>query len=425
MKKPICFSFLFCLCIIGVYAQQKLPVIHSHAKSITIRDGNHLKPGVWGLDPAAKPDIYLMDLPRSTNKVTFITDLDSISFNTQFGEYYDFVVLFNNKDSCFIRISAKYPDVNILTQVKPTMQADTIPFIMRNSRPYVAGKVNGGAECYIMLDLGAGITCVNINSVKKTGIRFDGKRTVINTSGTNEEPTSSNTVLQIGNLKWEKVPVVQVRNLADEDDMIIGNSLFADRVLEIDYDKKILIVHQQLAQTPQGYTRHAVQYDQNRPKIKIDLSIGGKTYSDWFLYDTGRDGTMLIGEDFTGEFDVWQHFNTIFTFGTKKIVVIPETKVGSLTFKEIVTNANDPAHPTGKQSLLGNELLSQFNTILDNRNGVMYLKANSLQRRPYEQWGTFRYTFYGVILGSIVTLGLILWGGFRLIRRMRRKKALK
>jgi hypothetical protein len=134
---------------------------------------------------------------------------------------------------------------------------------------------------------------------------------------------------------------------------------------------------------------------------------------------------MLIGEDFTGEFDVWQHFNTIFTFGTKKIVVIPETKVGSLTFKEIVTNANDPAHPTGKQSLLGNELLSQFNTILDNRDGVMYLKANSLQGRPYEQWGTFRYTFYGVILGSIVTLGLILWGGFRLIRRMRRKKALK
>ncbi len=335
---------------------------------------------------------------------------------------YDFVVLLNGKDSCFTRVSANYHDVSMPSQIKPGMQADTIPFIMRGSRPYVVGKVNGKSNIYMMLDLGAGITCVNVNSVKKAGIQFDGKMTVTNTSGTNEEPKSTKTVLEIGNLKWKNVPVVQVRNLADEDDMIIGNSLFADAALEIDYDKKILIVHPQTIPVPESYTRHPVQYDQHRPKIKIDLRIAGKTYSDWFLFDTGRDGTMLIGEDFTGEFDVWNNLETIFKFGTKKIVIIPEVKVGSLTFTEIVTNANDPAHPNGKQSLLGNELLRQYNLILDNRNGIMYLKANSLQGSTFEHWGNFKYKFYGVIIVAVLVLGMILWGVFWLIKRVRSRR---
>jgi len=34
--------------------------------------------------------------------------------------------------------------------------------------------------------------------------------------------------------------------------------------------------------------------------------------------------------------------------------------------KQVLTNATDPSRPRGKQSLIGNELLSQVNVILDN-----------------------------------------------------------
>ena len=100
---------------------------------------------------------------------------------------------------------------------------------------------------------------------------------------------------------------------------------------------------------------------------------------------------MLIGEDFTAEFDVWDKFNSLFRLGTKKIVIIPAVNVGSLTFDEIVTNANDPRQPTGQQSLLGNELLNQFNVILDNQKGFLYLKPNSLQGNNYERWASFKF----------------------------------
>ena len=341
LKKAIIFLSVLLQGILSSYGQKQIPVIHSHTNVVGIRDGKLLKAGFWNLDPSLKPDTYFVDLPRTNPKVTFITDRDSVSFDTRYGEVYDFVIVLNEKDSCYTRISANYNGVNNPAQIKAGIQADTIPFIMRNSRPYVVGKVNGHDQIYMMLDLGAGITCVNINSVKKTGVTFDGSISVTNTNGTNAEPSSNHTRLQIGNLLWNDVQVVQVRNLADEDDIIIGNSLFRDRILEIDYDKKVLIIHPGSIEIPDGNTKHEVLYDQHRPKIKINLTIDGKTYEDWFLFDTGRDGTMLIGEDFTGEFDVWNGFETLFMLGTKKIVVIPEVKIGGLIFKEIVTNAND------------------------------------------------------------------------------------
>lgn len=425
VKKAILSCTVLLILAMGTHAQNTLPIIKSNTKSVSIRDGHILKPNSWGLDPSAKPDIYHVEIPRVNNKVTFITDQDSISFDTQYGKVYDFVILLNGNDSCYTRISANYSGVSMPIQLKTSAAADTIPFIMRNSRPYVVGKVNGKDNIYMMLDLGAGITCVNINSVKKTAIKFDGKISVTNTNGTNDEPSSSKTVLQMGNLKWENVKVVQVRNLDDEDDMIIGNSLFRDRILEIDYDKKILIVHQQSINVPANYTKHVVQYEQHRPKIKIDLHIADKVFSDWFLFDTGRDGTMLIGEDFTGEFDVWPLFNTIFKLGTKKIVVIPEVKIGSLSFQNIVTNANDPAHPTGKQSLIGNELLQQFNVILDNKTGMMYLKANSLQGALYEKWDNMKYKFYGAIAGIVFMLAALALGIFRFSKRLKNKRGSK
>jgi len=425
VKKAILSCTVLLILAMGTNAQNVLPLIKSNTKSVSIRDGHILKPNSWGLDPSTKPDTYHVEVPRANNKVTFVTDQDSISFDTQYGKVYDFVILLNGKDSCYTRISANYSGINTPLQLKTSAAADTIPFIMRNSRPYVVGKVNGKDNIYMMLDLGAGITCVNINSVKKTGMQFDGKISITNTNGTKDEPSSSKTVLQMGNLRWENVNVVQVRNLDDEDDMIIGNSLFRDRILEINYDKKVIIVHQKSIAVPDNYTSHLVQYGQHRPKIKIDLQIADKVFSDWFLFDTGRDGTMLIGEDFTGEFDVWPLFNTIFKFGTKKIVVIPKVKIGSLSFANIVTNANDPSHPTGKQSLIGNELLQQFNVILNNKTGMMYLKANSLQGAAYEQWDTFKYKFYGIIVGIMGMIAAVAWGVFRFIKRLKNNRGSK
>jgi hypothetical protein len=70
-----------------------LPVIKSNADVISIQDGTNLKKNAWSLAPEAKPDVYEAELvDGKAHKVTFITDVDSISFDVEEGKRYDFII---------------------------------------------------------------------------------------------------------------------------------------------------------------------------------------------------------------------------------------------------------------------------------------------------------------------------------------------
>jgi hypothetical protein len=45
--------------------------------------------------------------------------------------------------------------------------------------------------------------------------------------------------------------------------------------------------------------------------------------------------------------------------------------------------------PKGRTSLLGNQVLNHFNMILDNRNGILYLKPNSRIHEPYSDYQSY------------------------------------
>lgn len=405
-------------------AQTRLPVIRSGSAEISIRDGNELSKNIWHLNPQSKPDVYFVQVPRGNRKVTFITDKDSISFVPAYGKTYDFIVLLNGKDSCLTRISAYYEAViePQYTRHRKAGTADTIPFFMKKSRLYFKGKLNGNKDFNMMFDLGAGMTCINSKSVSRSGISFDGKINVQNTDGTNSEPTGSNNTLELGTMKWNKVPVVQVHNMDEHEDMIVGNTLFRDKIVEIDYDKKIVIISDSLSQNLSGYSVHDVTYYQQRPRFEMDVKVGTKYYPFHFLFDTGRDGTMLIGEDFTAKYSLWDQYRSVLTLGNKKIVVIPEVRIGNRVFRDIITNANNPQHLNGKQSLMGNEVLNQFNVILDNHKGIIYLKPNGLQNEDYATYKEFRTQAVLVIFAIIIVIGLIVFGLRKWVKSTRKKR---
>lgn len=90
-----------------------------------------------------KPDYYCVEIPQKNNTVTFITNLDSISFNVAYGKEYDFIILLNGKDSCFTRISARYKNFNGFTRKKVGPGPDTIPFTLGDNRKvYVNARLN-------------------------------------------------------------------------------------------------------------------------------------------------------------------------------------------------------------------------------------------------------------------------------------------
>ena len=88
----------------GVAADNNLPVLKSNSSVVTIRDGNELRKDYWTLAPDAKPDVYEAELIDGVpHKVTFTTDVDSISFTVAEGKRYDFIIQ-RGADRCHTQI---------------------------------------------------------------------------------------------------------------------------------------------------------------------------------------------------------------------------------------------------------------------------------------------------------------------------------
>ena len=384
ISKVALYYLLCSVAVLHVSAQKKLPLIKASNAQSTIYDGK--RPVHWGLDPKASPDIYYVDFPRKRSSITLETDQGKISFKTRFGKDYDFVVLLNGKDSCFTRISARLnPTTNDLKS--GSTSPDTIPFTLRGARIYFRGLLNGNEPVSIQFDTGAGTSCVNKQSSERLKLSFNRKIVVSNSSGINESRRSMSNTLRLGTLELGRLSLAEVSNMQPGEDLIIGTSYFRDKIIEIDYDKLLFIVRDRLPDYAKTFTRQAMVYGLN---LKTRLLHDGKKYDFWLGFDTGRDGTMLLREDFTEQPNVWNDLKELTILNGRKIVRLDATVAG-VTFKDIVTNAADPTKTATRRagSLLGNAILNHFNVLLDYRKGTIYLKPNGRNNEPYSDFKSF------------------------------------
>jgi len=100
---------------ISSFAQDKLPLIKASSDKIDIRNGDEFSQGNWTLAPDYHPDVYTSN--KVGQQITFYTDLDSISCILDEEIPFDFVILYNGKDSCFTQV--KYdPQLSYLEILK-------------------------------------------------------------------------------------------------------------------------------------------------------------------------------------------------------------------------------------------------------------------------------------------------------------------
>lgn len=88
-----------------IYAQKNIPIIKSTSKKIDIRDGNNLKKQWWTISPELNPDVY--ETNSLGQKVTFITDKDSISVEIKKDTKFDFIILLNDSKKAYTQIAYK------------------------------------------------------------------------------------------------------------------------------------------------------------------------------------------------------------------------------------------------------------------------------------------------------------------------------
>lgn len=107
LLKSVCFLLLGSQ---TAFAQTSLPVIQSNVKEVeyTIEG----KKSIWTISPAAKPDVLQVQVAgKKPSRVTFKTDVDSVSYNVKLNQAINFIVLYKG-DSAHTQVTGVPKNAN-------------------------------------------------------------------------------------------------------------------------------------------------------------------------------------------------------------------------------------------------------------------------------------------------------------------------
>jgi hypothetical protein len=357
-------------------AQKKIPLIKANSNKAIIIEGDDDK-YKWGIDPAIKPDVHFISKNTTPKWVKFYTDIDSLKVKLQPGKKFDFIVLLNGKDSCYTRLES--PAVKNYARQKPATH-DTIRFVLTEfNNLKVKAVLNKKDTLDLKFDSGTTGLLLTTDAIKtKTHL--------------SQMETASNT-LQLGNLSWDSLRVYPVVLSGQGTDGRFGWDLFDGKVVEIDYDKNIFVVHSKRPPISKAYARFDIEYIHTLFCINGSLQVKHRKYPGRFLFDNGYQRTIMLDTTLVAEQQYPRDLEII-----KKVVMkngqgkeVPVYTVNNERLNlgknillnipvQLMTTANSAGFKT---HILGNEVLKRFNTFLDFQNNVVYLAPNGLFNLPY------------------------------------------
>lgn len=376
------------LLIPTTYAQAEPPVIKASARTVRIMDGGKPMKGEWLLDPSIELDIYDAFRTDKPKTVTVTTDIDSKSFDVEPGHVYDFVILLNGTDVCKTRISSMtqgYTRANAATAIGPV----TIPITIQNGKIRLRGQINGSQPLDLIFDTGAD-TCVMYPSAQSKGaaMAFDGTVHNVGTGGTTLRQLSRDNRLDIADVHWTHEPFIFVERQAESADGIIGYTVFENRIVEFDYDRMVMVVHDSIPGYAAGFTRTAMPYAGTLTAVDVVMSSGESVWRGPFILDTAGNGAMLVNQAFAAANGMHSALRKVGTSVSRGVgsgsirsnqLMLPKLELAGHTLTGVPINVEVPSEgnkaPPG--GVLCMDVLSRFNTILDYPSNQAYFKPNA------------------------------------------------
>ncbi|MCR8559396.1 aspartyl protease family protein [Mucilaginibacter sp. BJC16-A38] len=395
IKRVVGIFIIGILFIHSTWAQGNLPILKTNTKTLDVREGHNFYKGYWGVSPEVKKDVYFAHRFKKTTTITFYSDVDSISFRVSPRNTYDFIILLNNKDTCYTQIST------IRTSYFKEchdciISKDTIPFTLGNdNRIYVAAKVNDSETIKLFFDTGADNIVLFPSAYQKgVKLKFDGSIANRATGGTEIRKTSNLNDLAICKLKWKDEQVMSIGKQIGEGDGTLGYDVFEDKIIEFNYDKKLMIIHDSSFKIDKGYVKFSMQLQGGEvPFLPGTLINNDKKYKADFMFDMGATGCLFLNQGFLFKNKLYGAFkitgeSQMTGAGAQAIkttrVLLPGFVFGNYELKQVPIYLESPAEHDPGTGVLGMDLLKRFNTIIDYQNNMIYLKPNGIIKSPYK-----------------------------------------
>lgn len=201
--------------------------------------------------------------------------------------------------------------------------------------------------------------------------------------------------LAIGRFEWDSLIVWVDKLSGPETDGKFGPNLFEEQIVEINFDKKELIIYDSLPPNlmQAGYQKFEVTYDRGVMYIAGTLKIGEQTYPNQFMVHSGYGSTILLDDQFASEHKLGAQLETISeselrdSYGnvlkTKK-AILPQFLFGGHIFTDMPVSFFEGSLGRQKVSVLGGEILKRFNIVLDQQRSAIYLQENGGMEIAFE-----------------------------------------
>lgn len=375
------FTFLLFSIIAQSEAQNKLPLIKATSIQAQIYEKDDPASN-WTINPKIKLDAHITGKLVKTSLIKFKTDIDSISFRLKPGQYKDFLVLLNGKDTCLTRIQS--PEVKNFSKLSPEVH-DTIPFFVNKFNTNFIPVLFNNADT-LMMNFDTGATEVSFTE--------DALKQKIKS---NPRLYSAFYNLKIGRGNF-KSKIYDIRLAGNETDGLIGWDNFDGMIVELDYDHNRMIVSSKMPgqiAKDHTYSKFKIRYFKNKPFIEGEIYQRDSKSKNWFLFDLGYQRTAMLDDDLlkqaqfpVGDMKVIKKVIMHGIKGNEIPVITANLKMLKLGDYELV---DVPAQLIGQNKplrgasihILGTDILKRFNTVLDFQNNMIYLKANTLYRTAY------------------------------------------
>ena len=214
-------------------------------------------------------------------------------------------------------------------------------------------------------------------------------------TGSKDVSFIENNKLQIAQLDWVDQTVWLDLLSGPETDGKFGPNLFANKIIEINYDENIIVLHSRVDQNISfnEYEKFMLSTNKNESLfVEGQLAIGGDIINHKFMLHSGYGGTLILDDQFCKdnrlitsleileEKDLKDSFGNIIKTKKAKASVF---KIGTITFPNMPISYFDSPLEIQKTSIIGGDLLKRFNILLDTKNLCLYLKPNKFTQLTF------------------------------------------
>jgi hypothetical protein len=413
LKKLLVF-FAFSFFLPSANGQKNMPFIQAASKKIKVLEGDFLQDGE--LVPALRPDTYCFHPSVHPKKIAYYTDTDSIIFWAKADDVFNFAIVFNGKDTCYQRITSDNPNKVRYESAKKGLSNDTLSFVLGpNNAIHLKGTINHSRELDFIFDTGASIGVLSEEGrARGAGLRSDNKN-VFAIEGIVISNSAVRFINYQGGLKA---------------DGVLGYNAFEGKVVEINYDKNILVIHHSAFDTL-GYRSTEMKWRGSAMFVEGTIEVRNKVHKGLFLFDTGSKWALSLNKAFAIENNLYEALEKMGTRRAKGAdgktiksnkVILPSFQLAGLSLPAVPTDLELPKGSEGSLAfnIVGNDVLKRFNAILDYKNGLVYLKSNRLQAAPYTK--TLDEQDLLLIVGLIVGVLLLTFFWYKKAKRQKAGK---